>query len=282
MTSVGIMQGRLLPPYEGRFQAFPALRWREEFPRARAAGLDCIEWIYEQPGEALNPLGSVEGQAELKALSAEFGVAVRSVCADYYMTARLLDDDGAVVDDNLRHLDRLIGCAGDYGVTYIVLPFVDASSPATPQQVAALPGALRRVLPAARSAGVELHLETDLPPAAFAALLGAIDDPLVKANYDIGNSASLGYDPQEELTALAPWLGSVHVKDRKPGGGTTPLGTGGADFPTCFRLFKAAGFSRWFILQAARTVADGATTDEVEIARRNRAFVLAHAADNGG
>jgi L-ribulose-5-phosphate 3-epimerase len=39
----GIMQGRLSPPEDGRFQSFPRNSWREEFPRAREAGLDYIE-----------------------------------------------------------------------------------------------------------------------------------------------------------------------------------------------------------------------------------------------
>lgn len=280
---VGIMQGRLLPPWNGRFQAFPPDGWRLEFPRARAAGLDCIEWIYEVPNEEMNPLGSDAGQAEMKTLIDETGVAVRSVCADYYMTACLVDGDGLPVEAHLRHLDRLIGRAGAFGIRYIVLPFVDSSSARALPSRDGLVAALRRALPAARAAGVELHLETDLPPAAAAAVLATINDPLVRANYDIGNSAALGFAPAEELAILAPWLGSVHVKDRLRGGGTVPLGTGDADFVTCFRMIRRAGFDRWFILQAARAplaplMADGAPWDEVALARHNRTFVEAAAA----
>ena len=58
--------------------------------------------------------------------------------------------------------------------------------------------------------------------------------------------------PAEELAAIGEWLGSVHVKDRVRGGFTVPLGEGDADFQTCFAEFHRLGFSRWFILQAAR------------------------------
>ena len=34
----GIMQGRLSPPEDGRFQSFPRNSWREEFRRAHEAG----------------------------------------------------------------------------------------------------------------------------------------------------------------------------------------------------------------------------------------------------
>ena len=50
-------------------------------------------------------------------------------------------------------------------------------------------------------------------------------------NYDIGNSAALGYDSAEEISAYAPRILHVHVKDRVRGGTTVPLGTGNADLP---------------------------------------------------
>ena len=50
-----IMQGRLVAPIDGRIQTFPRDRWRDEFPRAVEAGLDGIEWIFDEAGEAANP-----------------------------------------------------------------------------------------------------------------------------------------------------------------------------------------------------------------------------------
>ena len=46
-TSFGIMQGRLVPPEGGRYQSIPRERWRDEFPRAQAAGIGYIEWIVD-------------------------------------------------------------------------------------------------------------------------------------------------------------------------------------------------------------------------------------------
>lgn len=266
---IGIMQGRLLPPYEGRFQAFPAAQWREEFPRARDAGLYCIEWIYEEPHEAENPLRTDAGLEEMKQLIAQTGVNVRSICADYYMTRPLVTDAGGVDISAVDHLRWLMGRANVLGVTYIVLPFVDSSSIKTDKGRTDLAELLRALAPAARDAGVELHLETDFPPELFAAVLSAVDHPNVRCNYDIGNSASLGFDTGEELTTLGPWLGSVHVKDRVLGGSTVPLGTGNADLPLAFSLIRAAGFDRWFILQAAR----GAKGEEIAWSAANRGLV---------
>lgn len=266
---IGIMQGRLIPKEEGRFQSFPAQRWRDEFAHAREAGIDCIEWIYEEPHEDANPMRTDEGHAELKRLSAETGVGVWSICADYYMTRRLVRPDATADEGAVAHLTWLIGRAARLGITYIVIPFVDSSSLATDAERDALPGILAGALKEAKDCGVELHLETDLPPQAFAKLLERAGHSHLKANYDIGNSASLGYDQGEELTLLAPWLGSVHIKDRVKGGSTVPLGTGNADLPTCFRKIRDANFSRWFILQVAR----GKEGDEISWMKHNRKFV---------
>ncbi len=272
MNLVGIMQGRLSPALDGRIQGFPAATWREEFARAREVGLDCIEWIYEVGTDAGNPLGSDAGVAEIHSLAEATGVAVRSVCADYYMAERLVGHDGRPRDAAVRHLAWLIGRIGALGARHVVLPFVDASSLGSPAQVDGLLTVLKDTVGAAETAGIELHLETDLPPAALAGVLDRVGHPLVRANYDIGNAASLGHDPTGELPLLGASLGSVHVKDRVRGGGTVPLGQGAADFPTCFRLILASGYRGSFILQAARE----AGPSEVDLASRNRRFVERH------
>ena len=269
MNPIGIMQGRLSPPADGRIQSFPVQSWREEFALGREAGLACIEWIYEAGTDDTNPLRTDDGLDEILSLTRESGVAVRSICADYYMTHRLVDPDGTVNDDVVEHLRWLIGRAGRLGAAYIVLPFVDSSSLKSSAEIDGLLSVLKSVIPSAAQAEVELHLETDLKPDQLVSILQSIKHPRVRANYDIGNSASLGHDPAEELTLLAEWLGSVHVKDRILGGKTVTLGTGAADFATCFRLIKASGFSGPFILQAARE--DGLR--ETELAKRNRQFV---------
>jgi hexulose-6-phosphate isomerase len=249
---IGVMQGRLVPPEEGRFQSFPAARWRDEFPLAGRAGLACIEWIYEEPNEDRNPLRTDDGLAEMQRLSATSGVGVWSICADYYMTRRLIAPDGQPVAEAVAHLRWLISRARAMKISYIVLPFVDSSALRSPAEKAALVPLLRKLIPDAAAAGAELHLETDFLPQELAHALAEIDHPLVRANYDIGNSASLGFDCRQELSLLAPWLGSVHVKDRVLGGGTVPLGTGAADLAAAFRGIREAGFDRWLIMQVAR------------------------------
>jgi L-ribulose-5-phosphate 3-epimerase len=264
MTELHVMQGRLLPPLDGRIQAFPPDGWELELRRVRDAGVSGVEWIYEVPGEERNPLRDDAGVASLRAACAEHDVAVESLVADWFMDRPLLGDP----EERIEKLVWLAGRAAAAGIRRIVLPFVDASSLSELDDTAALAGILAA---AAERVEVELHLETDLPPAPFAALLDRVDHPRVLANYDTGNSAALGYDPGEELEAYGHRLGSVHVKDRLRGGGTVPLGQGDADLPRVFGLLRARGWSRPLVLQVARE-AEG---DEVAKTARDAQHVRA-------
>lgn len=246
------MQGRLSPKEDGRFQSFPREQWREEIKRAGQIGLRGIEWIYDLFGEGANPLETAEGRAELVALLAANNVAVVSICADYFMDCPLLRCADAQREERIQRLLWLVGICREIGVTRIVLPFVDASSIRTDEERALVIACLRRVLPLAETQAVELHLETDLGPQAFRELLLAIDHPLVKVNYDSGNSASLGFVPAEEFAAYGEWIGSFHIKDRRLGATTVPLGEGDTDFASLRDELINLQYRGDFVLQVAR------------------------------
>jgi hexulose-6-phosphate isomerase len=259
------MQGRLGPPTDGRFQCFPRDGWRDEFERAARAGLGSIEWIYDVHGADVNPLATSTGVAEIRGLAERHSVAIRSLCADYFMDRPLLRTDATGRHELLTTLAWLIDRCRDAGIGHIVLPFVDASRIETEDEAALVVGMLRPALEVAERASVELHLETSLPPRQFAELLQRLPHRMLRANYDSGNSASLGYAPRDEFDAYGPRIGSIHIKDRVRGGGTVPLGTGNADFPALFESIAGVGYRGDFILQVAR----GEPGDEIDWSARS-------------
>jgi L-ribulose-5-phosphate 3-epimerase len=260
------MQGRLSPPQGERLQAFPREAWTSEFELAAAAGLDFIEWIYDTYGEGVNPLATDEGVQEIRRLAGDHGVAVRSLCADWLMEHPPF---GAARARWLERLEWLIDRSTQIGIERIVLPFVDTAAPADDARRRDLVAAVEGALGTAERHRVELHLETSLAPRPFADLLGVIDDPLVRVNYDSGNSASLGFDPREEFAAYGSRIGSFHIKDRVRGGGSVPLGTGDAELELVFGLLGEIGYDGDAILQAAR----GRSGDELQWAIENIARV---------
>ena len=270
MTHIGVMQGRMVPPTDNRIQCFPRERWADEFALAAQAGLDCIEWIYDLYGADANPLATDSGLEKLRGLSDQHKVKILSICADYFMDKPFVRASQAELEDRLKTFHWLLERGRLIGINRMVIPFVDASRIDTQAEFDGVVLLLKRVLEQTRETGIEIHLETSLPPTRFAELLSGLPDPRLKVNYDSGNSSSLGYAPQEEFAAYGERVGSVHIKDRRLGASTVPLGTGDADFPALSEGLRKVAYKGDFILQVAR----GASGDEVAWARQNRAFVL--------
>jgi L-ribulose-5-phosphate 3-epimerase len=263
---LGLMQGRLLPPVGDTIQRFPGRQWRQEFTSAAELGLDTIEWIVD--GAADNPLADGD-LAPVEATIKETGVVVSSVCADVFMEEHRLahgpEDSRAMA---VRQLTQLLRTCGALGATRIVLPFVDRSELTGADDLVSATAVIEEVLPVAHSESVELHLETSLSPPDFASFLAGLPDPMVRVNYDMGNSAALGYRPAEEFAAYGSQLGSVHIKDRILGGATVALGTGSTDFDAVSSGLAQLGYDGDYILQVAR----GQTGDEVENIRQAMEF----------
>lgn len=248
------MQGRLLPPVAGRFQAFPGARWPCEFALAAEAGVEAIELIYESFERDANPLAGDAAARELERVREETGIAAESVCADRFMETPVVGADEGTRRTLAEELVQLLERCAPLGIRRVVLPFVDASrmpDAAARDEVVDWMGV---VTLAARRMGVELHLETDLGPRDFADLLDRLDEEVVRVNYDSGNSASLGFDHREEFAAYGARIGSFHVKDRVRGGGTVPPGEGDADLPGVFAALRGAGYDGDVVLQVARGV----------------------------
>jgi hexulose-6-phosphate isomerase len=269
MPSIAVMQGRLVPPEGGHFQSFPRERWRDEFTFAAKAGLNAIEWIYDAYGEDANPLAGDAGIDEMLSLSQKNGIAIRSVCADYFMDHPFLRTSRENQRQLVAKMEWLLSRCKQAGITRVVIPFVDNSQIENNGEAEEAVAVLQKLLISAESSGVALHIESSLAPEFFACFLKQCESPFVRVNYDSGNSASLGYQVKSELAVYGDRIGSVHIKDRKVGGATVPLGTGDADLPSVFRGLAELNYLGDYVLQIARSESG----DEVNWIARNRVWI---------
>lgn len=252
INSIGVMQGRLLPKYRGRYQAHPVNYWSEEFSIAKEIGFEYIEFILDFNECELNPLLSDTGLEMLQKLIQSIGTGVKSVCADYFMEAPMHHADPQVATASVEMMTRLISNCGKMGIKDIVLPCVDQSSLS---DVDSRNRFVKQLIPlqdiAARH-NVNISLETDLPPTVFAELLDNFPSPYVTVNYDTGNSASLGYKVTEEFESYGDRISDIHIKDRKLHGGSVFLGTGDTDFNSFLSVLPSISYSGPFIFQVFR------------------------------
>ncbi len=264
---IGIMQGRLSPRIDGKIQAYPANTWQKEFEIAKEIGYSAIEWIVEKPLE-INALMSKSGMQEIKEIILKTGVRVDYVCADIFMQQPLVRMSVKIKEENKKILEQILINSKEIGAIGVEIPFVDASSIKTESEIEELISVTEDAFKLAGEIGIDVSLETDLNAKEFKKLLEKIDLDHVKANYDIGNSASLGYEPLEELENYGKKILNVHVKDRKLGSTTVPLGTGNADIRRVFEKLDEIGYTGGITMQAARG------EDDVAIAREQLMYTL--------
>jgi L-ribulose-5-phosphate 3-epimerase len=271
MGTIGFMQGRLSPPVNGKIQAFPWENWRSEFKAAQAIGMGLMEWTLDQEGLHRNPLLTPEGQREIRALAREHGVQIQSLTGDNFMHAPFYKATGEKRAGLMADLRAILESCAEVGIRYALIPLVDAGRLENEEQELDLLQGLAEVTPFLLSHKMKVLFESDFPPAKLAAFIAKLPAATFGINYDIGNSASLGFKPAEELAAYGERVDNVHVKDRLLGGTTVPLGTGSADFITVFHMLKKIGYRGDFILQTARA-ADG---DHAGAIQRYREFTQA-------
>jgi L-ribulose-5-phosphate 3-epimerase UlaE len=248
----GIMQGRLLPKYNNRYQAHPVGYWQEEFNLARELGISYIEFILDFDDYHLNPLMSKYGIDEIVKYIDKSGVGVRSICADIFMEAPLHSENDNVSKKSVEILLKLIQNASMLGISDIVIPCVDQSALKSYSDQSRLINNLLRPVELASKCKINLALETDLAPFAFLNLINKFDSDAVKINYDLGNSASLGYDIMEEFEVYGDKISDIHIKDRLLAGGSVELGKGNVNFKVFFELFAKLDFKGPIIMQVYR------------------------------
>lgn len=253
-NKIGYMQGRLVDQIDGKIQAFPQKTWRDEFPIAQRIGVALVEWTLDDYQLMQNPFCTATGQAEILALSKNFSLGIKSVTGDCFMQAPFWKSTGNEQSQLLAKLDLVIGSCAALGVKYIVIPLVDNGGLENAQQTHDLHIFLMNRRKKMRKHGVYIAFESDFSPEKLRDFIADYPADCFGINYDIGNSASLGFDPEQEIHAYGRRITNVHVKDRKLGGTTVALGTGAAKMREVLIGLKNVQYLGNFILQTARAV----------------------------
>ena len=193
------------------------------------------------------------GRAVIKQRLQDFNIQVSSVTADcvmqfpFWKIASSRTASLAVAE----FMSDLENCA-EMNADLVVIPLVDNSSIANERQKDKFIDVITHVSNELKDYGVKIALESDYAPAELLVLIESINLDFVGINLDVGNSASLGFDPSSEIALLHPHIFNVHLKDRKLGGSTVPFGHGDVDFEKIFTLLVSSSYRGNFILQGAR------------------------------
>lgn len=251
--TVGFMQGRLVPMINGKIQAFPVDNWLEELELAHQHGFDIMEWTLDFDRLYENPLLSSAGQSTIRAVQTRTGLSIPSLTGDCFMQAPFWKSSNRkYIDDRLKELSDILDACASIGCGIVVVPLVDNGRPDRSSQERLLTSELMKFECRLFQLGIRLCFETDLDPESNARWIDKFNSDRFGINYDIGNSASLGHDPDTEVPVLGGRIINVHVKDRMLRGTTVPLGQGAANIPRSIELLHQNGYISNLVLQTAR------------------------------
>jgi L-ribulose-5-phosphate 3-epimerase len=249
---IGFMQGRLCERVDGKIQAFPWRDWESEFPAAAAIDLHLMEWTLDQERLHENPLMTMEGQEKIRTLCQRHDLTIPSLTGDCFMQAPFWKVDGRARSDLQADFLAIGRAAAAVDIRMIVVPLVDNGRLETAEQENVLIDFLLEERSFLSQHDLQVIFECDFTPAELARFIARLPVERFGINYDIGNSAALGFNPADELAAYGVRVVNVHVKDRVLGGTTVPLTTGSADFDAAFAALAQINYQGNFILQTAR------------------------------
>ena len=248
------MQGRLSPIVDNKIQSFPWKNWEKEFEIASQNNISTMEWTIDDDNLYDNPLLNTDGIKKINLLSSEYDIKIPSLTGDCFMQNPFWKASG----DKKTKLHKdfiniLYGC--HYAnISIVLIPLVDNGAIENEFQEKNLFNFLDSQKELLKKLSLRVCFESDFSPKNLKRFISKYDEDLFGINYDIGNSASLGFNPTEEFFEYGARIINVHIKDRTFCGSTVPLGEGDADFPLIYGLLKDYNYKGNLILQTARAI----------------------------
>ncbi len=248
--TIGILQGRLSPSQDGRFQFFPP-KWEEEFSVAARLGFSAIEWLVDWPDWETNPILDPKMTEKIFDVTERTGIPVNSLCGDYFMKYRLAGKEAKTSETVAIELVQ--AAARVTKQKLLLLPLLEQNTYSTEDERTEVVTNLSPAVREAERLGVRIGFETEMPISELVHFLDRFDSSAVGVYYDIGNCTSYGFNCSQDLLSLGNRVFGVHIKDRKVGSPQSlSLGMGDANIHDCLRVLTEIEFHGVPIMQAWR------------------------------
>lgn len=262
-----LVQGRALKQVEESIQYFPD-NWKDEFPIMKELGFYGIEWIYDKKSELSNPILSELKREDMISTSIKYNIKLENIVFDWFLHHSLFINDEYLVRQKVEKFFSLINLSIKSGFKTIILPILEKNNMITSDKRNQFIEIINTSSILDQN-DIEIHLETNLPPDEELVLLEKLNQKKIKICFDVGNSASYGYDPNKVIKILGNRIGSVHIKDRKYNGPSVPLGTGNVNFQDVFKNLKLINFDGNYSFQIFRDK----NTDNIKLLKDSVIFI---------
>jgi len=257
ISSIGIMQGRILPKYIDQLQIFPTDTWREEFVVAKDLGFQHIELLWDNKKNIKSAKGLVES------LSAPSQLHALSMCLDSICSCTLLED---IFNEILDVIDTF----RENTPAILVIPLLGEATINTADGLKEFVDKLNmhQVVNLIKKYNVRLALELDMPAIEIIKSLKPVNSGLIGVCLDSGNLWHYSDSPIDDIYTLSDRIIHVHIKDRDKKGDNVLLGDGLVDFYAFSKALKKIEYSDMATLETKYF------KDPLSEAKKNLKYIL--------
>ena len=247
---LSITQGRHLRVINNKIQIFPEKDWQKELSLFNLTKLKFIEWVVSKDNYKKNPICKINGFKIIKKCLMKNKIKCRSVDLDFVVKESPLKFTKKKMSVFFKKIKIISLNANKIGVKHLIFPFLENSSPNSKLKRKKLILLLNEIIKITPKS-LMISIETDLKPSILLELIKKMKNKIF-INYDIGNSASKGYDFNKEKKYFK-FVKNIHLKDRIKKGSTVRFGQGNANFKKLFAFLNKNKNKYDFNLQPARS-----------------------------
>ena len=248
---LGIMQGRLSKSISGKMQEFPEFDWENEFPICEKLNITRLEWTLDSKNLFQNPIFS--DQSRVFKISNFHGVKIDSITLDNFVENPFYTNISPELDDfQIDLFKKIIISLGSSTIKILVLPLVKEACNFNNFNFEILVERLNSLENHLLNSNLKIALECEFSLEKIEYLLSNLSPKLFGINFDMGNSAALGHQPDAEFQIVGQRILNVHIKDRFLHGPTCILGNGSVNFNEVFEHLEKINYKANLIMQTYR------------------------------
>jgi len=230
---LGIIQGRLLPPVNGKIQEFPKIDWEKEFIFLKDLDLNHIEFIVTKD--------SLRNFLELEI--EKYSNFISGVCCD-----NLIDPNFHSMEFLKKNLIPICNKSLESGIKNINIPLLEESS-LSESNFKDFSESILDI--SSNYPQINFNFEIESPVDLSLKLVNLSDNFFFI--YDTGNLNFIGVDHNDYIKKIIHKISNVHLKDRDRGGSHFP-GQGKTNFKLIFNLLHQYNYDNYFTIQTKRGV----------------------------
>ena len=258
------MQGRFSKIERNKIQSFPWKNWKNELEKCKKVNMKIIEWTLDYPWLLKNPL--IQDTKKTLSFLKKKRIVLNGVTCDFFMQKPFFKLN---TKSKMNDLISVIKKLKNLNIK-IVIPFVDNSSIKNSKDESLIIKTFKKINKKyLLNSKLVICFESDYAPKKLSRFINKFPKRNFGINYDLGNSASLGYNVKEELELYKGRIYNIHLKDRLLNGGNVRFGTGNADFKNFFYNIKKIDYKGNFIFQSSRSFSNR----HISEMRKNISFI---------